>query len=194
MGIATYHHKWRWRFVVDNLVHYLPVKCNLITLMWKESNNDYLMPCAKLMERITYRVNLTTKGTYGKSVSCTQHIWEEYMSSLHLSAQTVNLGSTSDISDSESTCNCWAMEMYTCNCGPDADIFDGDDQYRRRYARCPKRVSPVPHLTYSFCLFQQVELCTGWPKEVVPVVFGMTFGAGWSCMWLLSFDRPGLPW
>ncbi|KAJ8444284.1 hypothetical protein Cgig2_029697 [Carnegiea gigantea] len=31
------------------------------------------------------------------------------------------------------------MENYTCNCGLEADIFEGDGQYRRRYARCPKR-------------------------------------------------------
>ncbi|KAJ8421143.1 hypothetical protein Cgig2_007604 [Carnegiea gigantea] len=31
------------------------------------------------------------------------------------------------------------MENYTCNCGLEADIFEGDGQYRRRYAGCPKR-------------------------------------------------------
>ncbi|KAJ8428613.1 hypothetical protein Cgig2_026158 [Carnegiea gigantea] len=31
------------------------------------------------------------------------------------------------------------MENYTCNCGLEADIFEGDRQYRRRYAWCPKR-------------------------------------------------------
>ncbi|KAJ8437857.1 hypothetical protein Cgig2_002991 [Carnegiea gigantea] len=44
----------------------------------------------------------------------------------------VNLGSPSDSSESEFTCDCCAMEMYTCKCGLDADIFEDDDPYRRR--------------------------------------------------------------
>ncbi|KAJ8426903.1 hypothetical protein Cgig2_024394 [Carnegiea gigantea] len=51
----------------------------------------------------------------------------------------INLGFTSDSSESDFTCDCCAMETYTCNCGLDADIFEGDGQYRQWYARCPKR-------------------------------------------------------
>ncbi|KAJ8427787.1 hypothetical protein Cgig2_032846 [Carnegiea gigantea] len=62
-----------------------------------------------------------------------------HISSATVSAEPINLDSTSDSSELDFTCECCAMEMYTCNCGLDADIFEGDDQYRRRYARCSKR-------------------------------------------------------
>ncbi|KAJ8437819.1 hypothetical protein Cgig2_013435 [Carnegiea gigantea] len=56
-----------------------------------------------------------------------------------VSTQAVTLASTSGSSESDCSCDCYAMENYTYNCGLEADIFEGDGQYRRRYVRCPKR-------------------------------------------------------
>ncbi|KAJ8441663.1 hypothetical protein Cgig2_019050 [Carnegiea gigantea] len=49
-----------------------------------------------------------------------------------VSTQAVTPGSTSGSSELDSNCDCCAMKNYTCNCGLEADIFEGDGQYRRR--------------------------------------------------------------
>jgi len=44
--------------------------------------------------------------------------------------------------DTDGPCMCCPMTKL-CKCGIEADVRESNDNYRRRYMRCPKRVSPI---------------------------------------------------
>ena len=57
-------------------------------------------------------------------------------------ANNCELSPPSSEDDTDGACMCCTMTKL-CKCGIEADVRESNDNYRRRYMRCPKRVSPI---------------------------------------------------
>ena len=77
-------------------------------------------------------------------------------------ANTSEVSPATSEDDSDGPCMCCTMTKF-CKCGIEADERESNDDYRRRYMRCPKRVRPIllfltANLHPSMTVFDVVHL------------------------------------
>ena len=89
-------------------------------------------------EEVRHNCENQTHIHYKKEV--VHHLGDKVDNASTFSATTA--GGTPDTSedDWDGPCSCCRMEKY-CKCGLEALERESNDNYRRRYLRCPKRVS-----------------------------------------------------